>query len=110
MLILKDNSLLQVQMRDLKGFVETRRLILVEKPQNRGHWLAFAVAHHLAGNLSTAIEVLDQFSQTISSTRAKDYEESELVLYRNSLVESMGDFKGALEHLDANTDWVVDQV
>lgn len=35
MLILRDNSLLQVQMRDLNGFLETRRRILTDKPNNK---------------------------------------------------------------------------
>eukprot|EP00613_Pedinella_sp_CCMP2098_P071573 CAMPEP_0171911540 /NCGR_PEP_ID=MMETSP0993-20121228/10359_1 /TAXON_ID=483369 /ORGANISM="non described non described, Strain CCMP2098" /LENGTH=1206 /DNA_ID=CAMNT_0012545077 /DNA_START=28 /DNA_END=3644 /DNA_ORIENTATION=+ len=110
MLILKDNSLLQVQMRDLKGFVETRRRILVEKPSTRVHWLAFALAHHLNGDLKVAVEVLDQYAHTLGpGVRVKDYEESELVMYRNSLLEQLGDPSKALEHLEANEDWVVDQ-
>jgi len=35
MLILRDNSLLQVQMRDYNGFVETRRKILMDKSNNK---------------------------------------------------------------------------
>jgi peptide alpha-N-acetyltransferase len=35
MLILRDNSLLQIQMRDYAGFVETRRRILMDKASNK---------------------------------------------------------------------------
>ena len=40
-------SLLQAQMRDLEGFVETRQQLLTLKPSQRMNWIGFAVAHHL---------------------------------------------------------------
>ncbi|KAK9149521.1 hypothetical protein Scep_008278 [Stephania cephalantha] len=45
--ILRDLSLLQAQMRDLTGFVETRQQLLTLKPNHRMNWIGFAVAHHL---------------------------------------------------------------
>jgi hypothetical protein len=45
--ILRDLSLLQAQMRDLAGFVETRRQLLTLKPSHRNNWIGFAVAHHM---------------------------------------------------------------
>ena len=45
--ILRDLSLLQVQMRDIDGFRETRHKILTLKPNVRVSWLAYAVAYHL---------------------------------------------------------------
>lgn len=39
--------LLQAQMRDLAGFVETRQQLLTLKPNHRMNWIGFAVAHHL---------------------------------------------------------------
>jgi peptide alpha-N-acetyltransferase len=82
MLILRDNSLLQIQIRDLEGFVETRRRILTEKPQNKGHWMAFALANHLNGHPDKAVEVIDKFQVTTTEHRVRDYEESELMLYK----------------------------
>ena len=47
--ILRDLSLLQVQMRDLSGFVQTRNHLLTLKPTNRNNWFTFAVSQHLSG-------------------------------------------------------------
>jgi hypothetical protein len=42
--------------------------------------------------------------------RKKDYEESELVLYKHSLLASQGLVADGLAWLDASKDWVVDQL
>ena len=47
--ILKDLSLLQAQMRDRVGFVETRRQLLTLKSNNRSNWIAFALSQYLKG-------------------------------------------------------------
>ena len=39
--------MLQAQMRDLKGFVETRQQLLTLKSNHRMNWIGFSVAHHL---------------------------------------------------------------
>ena len=36
-------------MRDKAGFAESRRQLLTLKPNNRGNWIAFAIAQHLQG-------------------------------------------------------------
>ena len=57
--ILRDLSMLQVQMRDLKGFVETRQQVLTLKPTNRNNWFSFAVAQHLRGRHVAAKNIVD---------------------------------------------------
>ena len=47
----------QVQMRDLPGFAESRRQIVVQKPGVRVHWIGYAVAAHLAGQHELAVKV-----------------------------------------------------
>lgn len=47
----------QVQMRDLQGFADTRQQLLTIKPNNRNHWISFAVAHHLSKNYDMAVQV-----------------------------------------------------
>lgn len=37
-------------MRDMNGFVETRRQLLVLKSNNKQHWVAYAVSNYVAGN------------------------------------------------------------
>ncbi len=47
----------QIQLRDIPGFVETRHQLLILKPANRNHWICFAVAHHLNKNHELAVNV-----------------------------------------------------
>ena len=44
--ILRDLSLLQIQLRDLHGFALTRQTILNLKPNQMIHWLTFALSKH----------------------------------------------------------------
>ena len=59
-------------MRDFDGFVETRRRILTEKPQNKTHWMAFAVANYLAGNLGEASRIIDQYQSSVLACRERN--------------------------------------
>lgn len=44
-------------MRDLSGNLESRLQLLNVKPNTRANWTSLAVAHHLCGNLDTAVQV-----------------------------------------------------
>lgn len=68
--ILRDLAMLQVQVRDLSGFCETRSALLHLKPQARTNWLALAVSHHLAGSHDVAAEVLRAYESTQESASA----------------------------------------
>lgn len=46
--ILRDLSFLQVQVRDITDFIETRRQILQSRPGSRMNWICFAIANHMA--------------------------------------------------------------
>mgnify|MGYP001097899927 FL=1 len=59
--VLRDLALLQIQMRDLPGFLESRQQLLDLKPANKQNWVALALAHHLAGNQEVAARVLDAY-------------------------------------------------
>lgn len=61
MQVLRDLALLQIQMRDLPGFLESRQQLLELKPSNKQHWLSFALAHHLNGHHQVAANVLDTY-------------------------------------------------
>ena len=63
--ILRDLSLLQVQLRDTRGFLETRRRLLTLKSTNKMHWIAYAVANHLDGKGAEAIKVIDAYGETV---------------------------------------------
>ena len=100
--ILRDLSLLQVQMRDFQGYIESRRLMLQKRQVVRQNWTALAVAHHLAGELKAAENVLALYEGTLKSPPPKsDVEHSEAVLYKNTIIAEMGDTERALEHLES---------
>lgn len=91
--ILRDLSLLQVQMRDLIGFVETRQQLLALKPNHRMNWIGFAVAHHLNSNASKAIDILEAYEGTLEDDyppESERYEHGEMLLYKISLWRNVG--------------------
>ncbi|KAK9837789.1 hypothetical protein WJX74_005116 [Apatococcus lobatus] len=110
--ILRDLALLQVQMRDLSGFVETRHTLLQQKPAARGNWISFAVAHHLNGNHEVAVNVIKGYegSVEVSELTAEAYEHSEMLLYKASLLEEGGKPQAALEQLDASKNQIRDRI
>ncbi len=98
--ILRDLAQLQVQMRDMAGFVETRYSLLQLKPANRAHWIAFAVAHHLEKNYEVAVQVLDAYANTLESVPPEEvYGYSEMLLYKATVLQEAGMYDRALEHL-----------
>ena len=91
--ILRDLSLLQIQMRELPGFLvrrprnasaggtradpcarspaqETRRKMLELKANQRNNWMGFALAHHLRGQYDQAAHVLQTYEGTETPVRA----------------------------------------
>mmetsp|Transcript_20010 Transcript_20010/g.29024 ORF Transcript_20010/g.29024 Transcript_20010/m.29024 type:complete len:901 (+) Transcript_20010:308-3010(+) len=110
--ILRDLSLLQIQMRDIKGFVVTRNTILTLKPNQKINWLAFALAKHLNGDLRGAVSVIDIYLGTLnegSLELEKGFESSELAMYRNKILAEIPDnLDEALNHLDACKNVIVD--
>ncbi|KAF4324399.1 hypothetical protein BBO99_00001638 [Phytophthora kernoviae] len=106
--ILRDLYLLQVQMRDLKGFAETRRTMLTLKPNNRNNWIGFAIAHHLVGNYQMAIDIIEKYFGTLDGEPVANYEDGEIYLYQNQLIEESGDIEKALAHLENNKDQITD--
>ncbi|KAG2439621.1 hypothetical protein HXX76_004973 [Chlamydomonas incerta] len=108
--ILRDLALLQIQLRDLPGFVDTRHALLTAKPSNRSHWITFAVAHHMNGNHELAVEVLNQFEATLDEVPAGEaYEHSEMLLYAGQVLAEGGRPEEALAYLDKRKDKIKDK-
>lgn len=100
--IQRDLALLQMQMRDYPGYLQSRRAILQARTGLRQNWTALAVAQHLSGDLVGAERTLSTYEETLRSPPPKtDAEHSEAVLYKNTIIAEMGDTARALEHLDA---------
>uniref|UniRef100_A0A182J3Q8 N-alpha-acetyltransferase 15, NatA auxiliary subunit n=1 Tax=Anopheles atroparvus TaxID=41427 RepID=A0A182J3Q8_ANOAO len=96
--ILRDLSLLQIQMRDLEGYRETRHQLFKLRPSQHASWIGFAMSYHLLGDYETAMNILETFrsSQTMETF---DYKHSELLLYQNNVIQEAGHHEKALQHL-----------
>ncbi|KAL1551466.1 N-alpha-acetyltransferase 16, NatA auxiliary subunit [Salvia divinorum] len=109
--ILRDLSLLQAQMRDLEGFVETRQQLLTLKPNHRMNWIGFAVSQHLNSNGSKAVDILQAYEGTLEDDYPPDNERcehGEMLLYKISLLEECGFIERALEELHKKEYKIVD--
>ncbi len=101
--IQRDLAILQIQMRDYAGYVQSRHAILQARPQLRQNWTALAIAHHLDGNLAEAERILAMYEGTLKNPPPKsDIEHSEAILYKNSIIAESGDTQRALDHLESD--------
>ncbi|KAL5729406.1 N-alpha-acetyltransferase 16 [Ranunculus cassubicifolius] len=111
--ILRDLSLLQAQMRDLSGFIETRQQLLTLKPNHRMNWIGFAVAHHLNTNGSKAVDILEAYEGTLEDDYPPDSERcehGEMLLYKISVLEECGLLEKAMEELHKKESKIVDKL
>eukprot|EP00698_Gefionella_okellyi_P005500 TRINITY_DN15029_c0_g1_i1.p1 TRINITY_DN15029_c0_g1~~TRINITY_DN15029_c0_g1_i1.p1 ORF type:complete len:739 (+),score=130.85 TRINITY_DN15029_c0_g1_i1:209-2218(+) len=102
MQILRDLSMAQLMVRDFKGLQDSRKRLLISKPAQRNHWLGFAMAHHLAGNCNMALQIIDVYEKTIEQQKESPFELSELLTYKNMILEESGNAKAALDHLKSS--------
>uniref|UniRef100_A0A8B9KX54 N(alpha)-acetyltransferase 15, NatA auxiliary subunit b n=1 Tax=Astyanax mexicanus TaxID=7994 RepID=A0A8B9KX54_ASTMX len=109
--ILRDLSLLQIQMRDLEGYRETRYQLLQLRPAQRASWIGYAIAYHLLEDYEMAAKIIEEFRKTQQVKNYKvDYEYSELLLYQNQVLREAGLFKEALEHLTTYEKQICDKL
>lgn len=107
--ILRDLSLLQIQMRDLEGYKETRYQLLVLRPGQRASWIGYAMAFHLLKEYDMALKIIEAFRKT-QTPKAMDYEHSELLLYQNTMLREQGKLQDALDHLQKYDNQIVDRL
>ncbi|CAF3365910.1 unnamed protein product [Rotaria socialis] len=106
--ILRDLSLLQIQMRDLDGYKETRHQLFNLKPGQRQSWVGFAMSYHLLGDYDMAQSVLEEFRKTqqdrpaLSPDKPFDIEHSEYLLYQNFVLRESGQYEDALRHIQVH--------
>mmetsp|Transcript_28886 Transcript_28886/g.43618 ORF Transcript_28886/g.43618 Transcript_28886/m.43618 type:complete len:928 (+) Transcript_28886:263-3046(+) len=117
--ILRDLGLLQIQMRDLSGFVVTRNSILNQKPTLQPNWLAFMLAKQLLGQTEDALKVIDIYLETLKDGNntsndsiellERNFAPSELQLYKSNLLLSLQEWEDALSHLKEMEHCIVDR-
>lgn len=103
--IQRDLAMLQIQIRDYKGYVVSRRAMVTARPHLRQNWTALAVAQHLAGDLEEAENVLTRFEESIDEKQKPgkmDFENSEATIYKNTIIAERGDYERALKHLETD--------
>jgi len=110
MQILRDLSLLQIHRRDLAGFAETRRKLLQVKPSNRLNWVGYAIAEHLCKSFEFAWTCLDNYEKTFKDESVPEYENSELFMYKATIMEEAGKFEEALDCLKQHEKEIVDKI
>jgi peptide alpha-N-acetyltransferase len=100
--IQRDLAILQIQMRDYPGYVQSRFVMLKARSHVRQNWTALAIAYHLEGNLPQAENILTTYEKSVTAAPSKtDLENSEAILYKNTIIAEQGDVKRAMEHLEA---------
>ncbi|XP_040197249.1 N-alpha-acetyltransferase 16, NatA auxiliary subunit [Rana temporaria] len=109
--ILRDLSLLQIQMRDLEGYRETRYQLLQLRPMQRASWIGYAIAYHLLKDYEMALKLLEEFRKTQQVPPNKiDYEYSELILYQNQVMREASLFQESLDHIEAYEKQICDKL
>ena len=107
--ILRDLSLLQIQMRDLEGYKDTRHQLFQLRPTQRASWIGFAMSYHLLEDFEMALKILEEFRKT-QKKPSYDYEYSELLLYQNMVIRESGDVEAALSHLELYEKSICDKI
>lgn len=109
--IQRDLAILQIQMRDYAGYIQSRRAMCEARPTLRQNWTALAIAYHLSGDLENAERVLNMFESTLKVKPAKgDIEHSEAILYKNTIIAETGDLERALKHLESEATESLDRL
>lgn len=106
--ILRDLSLLQIQMRDMEGYRETRYQLLMLRPTQRASWIGYAMSYHLLEDYKNAKTILQTFLDQQGGSY--DYEHSELLLYQNMIIRESGETQEALNHLLNCREEIVDKM
>ncbi|XP_050441172.1 N-alpha-acetyltransferase 16, NatA auxiliary subunit [Adelges cooleyi] len=108
--ILRDLSLLQIQMRDLEGYRDTRYQLFMLRPTQRASWIGYAMAYHLLSDFDMALKILETFRKTQMVSAPFDFEYSELLLYQNMVVQESGGILDAIKHLDMYKENIFDKL
>uniref|UniRef100_A0A6M2DS14 Putative acetyltransferase n=1 Tax=Xenopsylla cheopis TaxID=163159 RepID=A0A6M2DS14_XENCH len=113
--ILRDLSLLQIQMRDMEGYKDTRYQLFLLRPTQRASWIGFAMSYHLLGDYEMANSILETFrrSQLVNPNNKNtivDYEHSELLLYQNQVIAEAGRCEDAIKHLEMFSEQIMDKL
>jgi len=105
-------SILQMKVGDIEGFAETRRLIMLDKPEVLQNWNFYMCAVYLTGNYQQALEVHKSLLEIAEKQEKppKAYELSELHLFAGLIYSEMKEFKKGMQYLEKKSKKIVDEV
>eukprot|EP01129_Flabellula_baltica_P008382 TRINITY_DN3320_c0_g1_i1.p1 TRINITY_DN3320_c0_g1~~TRINITY_DN3320_c0_g1_i1.p1 ORF type:complete len:639 (-),score=160.12 TRINITY_DN3320_c0_g1_i1:2-1918(-) len=110
--ILKDLTDTMLLIRDYTGYTSFRKELLEQKPGVKSNWLALVMGYHLSKKYSAAEKTLTTFMNNhYKNTEAPSYyfEKSQILLYRNLIIEESGDIQRALQDLVDNRQEIHDK-
>jgi len=114
--ILRDLSLLQIQMRDTEGFRDTRYQLLKIRPAQRQSWIGYSISYYLLGegDYDMAFTIMEEFRKTISQENQGkvpgDIEHSEMLFYQNMILREQGKYEESLTHLLEYEKFITDKL
>lgn len=110
--ILRDLSLLQVQMRDLEGFRDTRYQLLKVRPAQRQSWIGYSISYYLLGQYDMAFTVMEEFRKTLQQENKPkfDIEHTEMLLYQNLILRNQGKTEESVDHFEKFFDIMTDKL
>ncbi|XP_065315731.1 N-alpha-acetyltransferase 16, NatA auxiliary subunit-like [Gordionus sp. m RMFG-2023] len=106
--ILKDLSKIQIHIRDIEGFRETRYKLLKLRPTQQTSWIHLALAENFSSNYEMCLKILSEFVNTQNITSVQ-YENSELLKYQNFVMVQAGKYQDALQHLTLKENLICDK-
>ncbi|KAJ2703541.1 hypothetical protein H4218_000225 [Coemansia sp. IMI 209128] len=98
--ILRDLSQLQIHFRQYEKLVVTRTKLAKLNPLHTVFWLGLAIVHQMLGRYDLALKAITSHEGNLKhDTTLLKNEISEVLMYKNWLMELNGDYQQALENL-----------
>eukprot|EP00053_Salpingoeca_punica_P018371 m.179800 g.179800 ORF g.179800 m.179800 type:complete len:865 (-) comp17416_c0_seq3:198-2792(-) len=109
--ILRDLSVLQLQMNDLEGFKVTRQQLLAARSDQRQSWIGLAIANHLLNDFDSAENLLSTFEENEDErTKEEEFVEySELIMYKAEILEESKQYEACLNYVNSKEKFVSDK-
>ncbi|KAJ2391049.1 hypothetical protein H4S02_001530 [Coemansia sp. RSA 2611] len=99
MQVLRELGTLLMQEGQFARVAEVRERMVRLNPTFPPSWMGLAVAHHMNGRYDLALKAISTHEPGPSDPALDKYQTSELLLYKNWLLELNGEYQRALDHL-----------
>jgi len=108
--IVRDLANLHIQLRNYEALNETENQLVNLRPNQKQFWIGLAFSYFLLKRYDSALKILEAFESSLKEKPVETkYEVSEMLLFKNLIMEESGDLEGALKHLEEFEDKIVDK-